>query len=158
MVLKINTWLLFFLTNVYGPTDDSQKANLRFGLYQTRALNDLPWIITGDFNLIRSISKTTRGNFNLGLSMTFNECIEDLNLIEISLLSRTYTWSNKWRNPTFSKLDIVFWSCHGVLTQGSYIVPTLSDILATTSDHVPLKLLFSAAIDKPKRKFKFERY
>lgn len=88
VVLTMNTGFTFFLANIYGLTEDQQKIQLLDELRQLWVVNDLPWLIVDDFNLLRSLHETTGGNFNLGLSTASNNCIEDLSLIEIPINGR----------------------------------------------------------------------
>lgn len=75
----------------------------------------------------------------------FNDCINDLCLIEIPLLDRSYTWSNKRSSPTLERLDRVF-----INVAWNKILPStiLSSFTRTTSDHVPLKINIATSIPK----------
>lgn len=49
----------FLCTGVYGPQDDIGKLNFIHELKTIGVSYDLPWIIVGDFNLLRSANDTT---------------------------------------------------------------------------------------------------
>ena len=49
-------------------------------------------------------------NFDARWSYMFNMIIESLNLREIDLTGRQYTWANNLPNPTYEKLDRVLTS------------------------------------------------
>lgn len=75
-------------------------------------------------------------------------------LIELPLLDRKYTWSNKRSTPTLERLDQVFINLAWDETLPSTI---LSSLTRSTSDHVPLKIKISTFIPKS-RLFRFENY
>lgn len=64
-----------------------------------------PWMIIGDFNMTRALSDKNKGSFNHREASQFNEVINRLGLIEIALVDRAYTWSNKRGYPTLVRLD-----------------------------------------------------
>jgi len=67
----------------------------------------------------------------------FNAIIDDLNLREIEMSGRKYTWANSLATPTFEKLDRVL-----VSTEWEQYFP-LSTVVALSreiSDHTPLLL------------------
>ncbi|XP_078177822.1 uncharacterized protein LOC144572230 [Carex rostrata] len=82
----------------------------------------------------------------------FNKLITDLQLLDVPLRNRTYTWTNKQPNPIFSKLDRVFLS-----PEFSFRFPiiTLQALPMTVSDHVPLFLTCKQQ-HLPKRSTKME--
>jgi hypothetical protein len=79
------------ITNSYGPT-----------------LFSGPWILLGDFNLIRSAADKNNAQFNASLANVFNETIENLPISEVVLSDQRFTWSNMQPNPILAKLDRVF--------------------------------------------------
>lgn len=93
-------------------------------------------------------------NFRLSEAESFNECINDMCLIELPLLDRKYTWSNKRSNPTLERLDRVFINlCWDELLPNTI----LSSLTRSTSDHVPLKIEISTSVPRAKI-FRFENY
>jgi hypothetical protein len=52
-----------------------------------------PWIIIGDFNLIRSSDDKISGHINLNLVSAFNSAIQQLGLLEIPLLTANLSFS-----------------------------------------------------------------
>jgi hypothetical protein len=85
--------------------------------------------------------------------LEFNHTIAELDLRKISLSGRRFTCSNGRPVPTLSKLDRVFWS-HQWLS--SMLIPHLSDLSMSTSDHAPLKLCLKK--EGLKRNFQFKKY
>jgi endonuclease/exonuclease/phosphatase family metal-dependent hydrolase len=75
-------------------------------------------------------------------------------LIEVPLLDRSFTWSNKRSNPTLERLDHVFINLNwDAMLPGT----TLSSLTRSTSDHVPLKIEIATSIPKSLI-FRFENY
>ena len=67
----------------------------------------LPILIGGDFKIIRRRKEKNNENFDGRWSFMFNTIIESLDLREIELSGRKFTWANSLPNPTFEKLDRV---------------------------------------------------
>jgi exonuclease III len=67
----------------------------------------VPMVIGGDFNIIRSPDEKNNDNYNDRWHFLFNAIIDALNLREIDLSGKKYTWANNLPNQTFEKLDIV---------------------------------------------------
>jgi hypothetical protein len=113
-----------------------------------------PWMLAGDFNMIRYSYEKNNNNFRISEAESFSDCINDLCLIELPLLDRRYTWSNRRATPTLERLDRVF-----INLAWDEILPStiLSSLTRRTSDHVPLKIDISTSIPKSKL-FRFENY
>jgi hypothetical protein len=62
-------------------------------------------LVGGDFNIIRGPHEKNNDNFKLNWLFVFNAIIESLNLREIVLSGRQFTWASRRENPTFEKLD-----------------------------------------------------
>jgi hypothetical protein len=105
VVLTNNLGLSFMVTNVYGPVDNDRKNDFLTEMRTIYCLNGLPWLLLGDFNIIRDLSDTTATNPNTHSMLAFNTFIADLELQKLTLFSRQYMWSNKRPTPSFSRLD-----------------------------------------------------
>lgn len=153
-VLKTNNFK-FMYTVVYGPQDDRIKIEFLQELQSVRELNNLPWLLMGDFNLYRNIEDTTGNIRNLGLLAAFNSFISNTNLLEVPLQGKEFTWSNKRPTPTFSKLDRTFISCHWNTLGTTH---TLHDLPTCASDHTPLVLNIKPHINPQRKNFRFETF
>jgi hypothetical protein len=70
----------------------------------------LPYVVGGDFNILRfSSEKNRRFQFNR-FSDIFNTIINTHGLRELANAGGGYTWSNNQDNPTLEKLDIILMS------------------------------------------------
>ncbi|XP_066323685.1 uncharacterized protein [Miscanthus floridulus] len=82
----------WWLTNVYGPTARADKADFLQELRDVRASCPGPWLLCGDFNLIYKASDKNNGRLHHGLMRRFRNVIDDLQLEEIHLSGRLFTW------------------------------------------------------------------
>jgi len=101
---------LWWLTCVYGPQSNDDK--LLF-LQESRDLRSGcigPWLIVGDFNIIVREEEKNTGIINRAMMGRFRWPINDLNLKELPMVGRRFTWSNQQDNPTLVKLDRVLCS------------------------------------------------
>jgi exonuclease III len=91
------TW---WLTCVYGPQGNEDKISFLQELRDIRLANQGPWIIVGDFNLIYKAEDKNNNNYNRAMMGRFRRLIDDLDLKDIPLHGRKFTWSNHHTNPT----------------------------------------------------------
>jgi exonuclease III len=146
------TDLAFTLTNVYAPADHSFTSAFLADFVSLAPAPPLPWMIVGDFNLLRAPSDKNNSNFNASLASSFNDAIRTLALFELPLLDRRYTWTNRRDSPVLARLDRALfnhaWNLR--LPQSA-----LSSLPRPTSDHFPL--LVTATTDIPRSQcFRFE--
>ena len=108
----------------------------------------------GDFNLITSEEDKNNGNLNRAMMGRFRRLINDLELKELSLHGRKFTWSNQQDSPTLVKLDRVFCS-----TEWEQLFPNclLQSTASEGSDHCPL-LLGLNDVQPAKARFHFESF
>jgi hypothetical protein len=66
--------------------------------------------IYGGFNLIRSPENRNRGGGDNNNMLLFNSIIQHLDLEEIPLKGRAFSWSNMQLDPLLEKLDWIFTS------------------------------------------------
>jgi hypothetical protein len=84
----------------------------------------------------------------------FHRVLGDLELKELYLNGRRYTWSNERERATLERLDRVFST---VDWETSFPSSTLSALSSSTSDHCPLLLNLAADLPTGKR-FRFEAF
>ena len=143
---------LLTVTNVYAPSDHCDSKHFLEDLLELQPLISGPWILVGDFNLIRCASEKNTGNLNPTLCTLFNDTLDSLGVVELPLLDRLYTWSNKRSSPVMARLDRAFVNT----TQCSaYPNTTLTSLVRPTSDHAPLLLSIASTIPKTNL-FRFE--
>lgn len=81
----------FTVTNVYAPLDHHLTPAFLDELLSLLPTVNGPWVIIGDFNLIRSPEDKNNDNINLALLNAFNQTIEQLAVLELPLLGHSYT-------------------------------------------------------------------
>ena len=81
IIIQISLTISIMITNVYCPIEIAQKYLLFQELKNIQDMNNLPWIIIGDFNVLRAQTETTGGPMPSNPIRHFNELIHDLNLI-----------------------------------------------------------------------------
>ena len=109
----------------------------------------LPLVVGGDFNIIRRADEKNNNNFDGRWPFMFNTIIESLNLREIELSGRKYTWANSLHNQTFEKLDRVLTS---VDWEQKFPLVTVCAMQRAISDHTPLLLDSGNATHKGKKR------
>lgn len=131
----------WWLTTVYGPTDRRLKAEFLQELRDARTACTGPWIVAGDFNLIYLNSDKNNARLHRGQMRMFRSFIDALQLQEIVLEGRSYTWSNGRDSPTLERLDRIFMSVEWAQGFPKHLLRCLS---SDASDHAPLLLLLDA--------------
>ena len=97
---------MWTLVIVYGAAQDNFKLDFLAELVHICDKEELPMLVGGDFNIIRRQEEKNNDNFNARWPFIFNAIIESLDLREIDLLGRQYTWASRRDTPTFEKMDL----------------------------------------------------
>jgi exonuclease III len=145
--------LLWFI-GVYGPHQDNLKLAFLQELGVVRNECEGPWIIAGDFNMIFRAEDKNNSNINRALLGDFRSWINSMELKELPLCGRRFTWSNQREDPTLVKLDHVFYT-----NSWEEFFPDcmLFSNASVASDHCPLTLKLKMDI-RGKRRFHFESF
>lgn len=98
------TWCL---TSVYGPQADADKIMFLDELRAIHATCPGPWMITGDFNLMLGTRDNNNDNINRRNIGRFRRFVDEMEIKDVHLHGRSYTWSNERDHPTLVKLDRV---------------------------------------------------
>lgn len=89
--LLTGEWTCF---GVYGPAGNASKDDFWVELEDIRQKWNNPWLIMGDFNVVRFPSERL-GCRRFSSSMRdFSDFIENSHLLDLPLSGGTYTWSN----------------------------------------------------------------
>jgi len=94
-------------------------------------------MVGGDFNIIRNPSEKNNDRYNSRWPLLFNACIETLNLRELELSGRKFTWANSAEHPTFERLDRILVSTNW---EQKFPLSTVEALTREISDHTPLLL------------------
>lgn len=149
MLIKQGYQQRVLITNVYGPSDgDPVRRAFIEELHAVAATVSEPWIIVGDFNLVRWLTDRSAARSSFHLMELFNDFVSESGLADNSLKNRKFTWTSRRPMPTFSKLDRVFtsteWGEH-------YPIISLEALEILVSDHSPLLLTCKGVPHKKKQ-------
>jgi exonuclease III len=139
----------WFLTAVYGPQGDHDKLLFLGKLSWMQQIVSDKWLMIGDFNLILQANDKSNNNLNRRLMGAFRDVIQDLELKELNLRGRKFTWSN---DRTQTRIDQAFCSAAWDLMFPGVSLQALS---SKTSDHYPL-LITGSDMVKKYQGFRFE--
>lgn len=83
----------YLLTNVYGPQRLDEKLRFLNSLGDLRDRHvGLPWILSGDFNMIKSLSEKKGGTIIVGKdSLAFQMFIDNMKLVDIVTSNGLFT-------------------------------------------------------------------
>jgi hypothetical protein len=99
-------------------------------------------LVGGDFNIIICQEEKNNDNFDARWPFIFNAIIENLDLREIVLWGRQFTWENNLPTPTYEKLDRILTS---VELEHKFPLVTIRALQRRVSDHTPLLMDSGAA-------------
>lgn len=93
-----STVAVWWLTAMYGPQEDNGKILFLQELrYVRQAVSD-KWLMDVDFNMILQATDKSNSNLNRRIMEEFRNPVQDLELPEICLKGRKFTWSSKVRD------------------------------------------------------------
>ncbi|KAL9674714.1 hypothetical protein QQ045_002913 [Rhodiola kirilowii] len=85
----------FRLSLFYGNPSVSKRRESWSSLRQVRSMNDLQWVVIGDFNEILSLNEVKSGRMrNQWQIDNFRRVVEDCHLIDLGFIGYPYTFSN----------------------------------------------------------------
>lgn len=150
-----NAWLL---SAVYASPNATSRELLWQYIEKCDGLDEVPWVIIGDFNQVLSTeesSTSTARGFNRMTRM--NEVIQTRQLIDLGNSGPKYTWTNKRKDGALirKRLDRAFCNMRWRILFSEAMVRTLP---RTHGDHSPLLLNIQglAPPRRDKRPFRFE--
>lgn len=86
----------FFVTFVYAFNTPPHRVSLWEDLLSLSGTFTMPWIVTGDFNCVSSLTEISGGRKNWSTGMqNFKDCIVNSGLGHISTVRPLFTWTNK---------------------------------------------------------------
>jgi hypothetical protein len=124
----------WMFTGVYGPQGNLEKM-LIMELKQLRQSTMPQWLIMGDFNLLYQESDKNSGHIDRSMINRFRRALNHMEVKEIHLLGKKFTWSNRHANPTMTRIDHAFAS---ISWERWYARPLLQTLSSSTLDHCPL--------------------
>jgi hypothetical protein len=146
---------LWSLVAIYGAAQEEFKADFLCELVNLAKDNPYPILIGGDFNLLKFRHQKSRGRFDDHWPFLFNAVINSLDLREVTMVGRQFTWANTLPEPTFEKLDRVLMDANWESKFPMVFVRDLERIEGF-SDHAPIFLTTGMPKPPSKHRFKFE--
>lgn len=148
----------WWFTRVYGPQQDADKVPFLNELTQFRDVAPGEWLLCGDFNMIYRV-QDKNNDFNMSrldrcCMHRFRTFLDSVQLQEIHMIGRKFTWSNERGNLTLVLLDRMFASMEWFGSFADHILKPLSN---DCSDHCPL-LLQLQVFDGVHRRFRFDAF
>ena len=98
------------LSCVYGPQGEQDKLLFINELRGLKHVVKPRWLILGDFNLITKAAHKNNQYLNSRLIGSFRSALNHLELKEMRLSGRKFTWYNAQENPVLTKIDRFFHS------------------------------------------------
>jgi exonuclease III len=98
----------WWLTCVYGPQLEEEKIFFLDELRQVKNGCQGTWMVCGDFNIIYRAHDKNNSRLNRRMMNHFQRFIDEVELLELNLHGRLYTWSNEREDPTMERIDRVF--------------------------------------------------
>jgi exonuclease III len=151
LLKSVRTEEEWWFTAVYGPQGDQEKLLFLQELKDWADTVGDNWLIMGDFNLILSAADKNNNHLNRRLMGEFRSVVNDLQLKEMNLRGRKFTWSN---DTTQTRIDRAFCTVTWDLMSPS---STLQAISSLASDHCPLLLVGGLSVRKYEG-FRFESF
>jgi hypothetical protein len=140
---------------IYGSLYEERKQEFIDGLHHIMNSWQGHILLGGDFNLVRKAGDKSNGIINNKWVDAFNDWVSSWGLVELDPNNRLYTWTNNQETPILARIDRIFastdWDANFPLTR----VKALERL---PSDHNPLLLDTAVNVNRPKKKFRFEKW
>jgi hypothetical protein len=141
-------------TTVYGPQSDQDKMMFINEIKDLKSVVLPQWFLIGDFNLLYRASDKSNHNINRRLLNSFRAAVNLLELSELRLHGRRFTWISTCQQQTRTKIDHAFFSADwNVMFSQCH----LAAITSSMSDHCAF-LLIGQVIHRRFRGIRFENY
>jgi hypothetical protein len=104
-MLSIHCQISWSLVVVYGPCRQPARDQFVNWLFNLQIEDDELWMLIWDFNFYRYAENKNKTGGNFQDSLIFNNIISHLDLVELPIKSRSYTWSNMQDVPLLEQID-----------------------------------------------------
>jgi exonuclease III len=146
------TWSL---VAVYGPAQEEYKAAFLRELDNLAKDKPYPILIGGDFNLLRFRHEKSKGRFDDHWPFLFSAVIDSLDLREVTMIGRQFTWANSLPDPTYEKLDRVLMDAN-LESKFPMVSIRALERIEGLSDHAPILLTTGTPKTHNNHHFKFK--
>jgi hypothetical protein len=104
------TWMV---TGVYRPQGELENKMFIRELKGLKHSTSDNWLLLGDFNLIYKEEDKNNNRLNRRLMLRFKRALNHMDVKEVNLTGRRYTWSNGQQNPTLTRIDSLLHPLNG---------------------------------------------
>ncbi|WMV43325.1 hypothetical protein MTR67_036710 [Solanum verrucosum] len=101
------TW---HVTGVYALTYNLERQEVWWEIGAVRSLFTGPWVLDGDFNIIRYASEERNCSRTSMYMNDFSDVIENMELIDPPLDGGIYTWAKESNLEVVSRIDRIMYS------------------------------------------------
>ncbi|WMV57930.1 hypothetical protein MTR67_051315 [Solanum verrucosum] len=102
--------ILMLWDRVYAPNCNLERQEVWWEIGAVRGLFSGPWILGGDFNIVRYASEKKNCSRNSIYMSEFSDMIEDMELIDPQLEGGNYTWTGGNNAEYGSRIDRIMYS------------------------------------------------
>lgn len=135
--------------------EEDHKPQFLAELRAVSAASSQPLLLCGDFNMIYKAQDKNNDRLNLRAMRRFLRTLDDIQVEELFLHGRLYTWSNHRRRPTLERINHAFGNVAWFEAFPDHHLRALS---SDCSDHAPLLLLQLSTTVWAKPRFRFETF
>lgn len=93
------------IVNIYAPNDVVKRRFLWDSLGRLKTHYSNPWCLGGNFNEIRYISERKGCSRRERGMNDFNGLVDQLNLVDLPMMGRSFTWCNAQDGDRWSRMD-----------------------------------------------------
>ena len=152
----IGTNYSFYATFIYGDNMTENRRSLWDFLMENKGVvNDRPWILMGDFNVVRNQDEKKGINgIDIAATDEFNNCLRDLNADDMANSGLWFTWNKNQLgcNNVQSRIDRVL---HNDIWTDVFPNSQAITLPCGISDHSPIITLLDYSSNWKPKPFKF---
>ncbi|GAA0141628.1 hypothetical protein LIER_35423 [Lithospermum erythrorhizon] len=156
--MLVHSKLDFFLSAMYGKCTPVDRRGLWSSLSEAVSkVEGYPWIIGGDFNIVRNITKSVGGGVRDAMGMKeFNDCIMRNSIMELPHTGCAFSWSRNWEE------NGMVWMLDRVLCNMEWLHQAVgcrvNVPIAQEFDHCPLDVSLHYDVPSDPKPFKYHHF
>jgi exonuclease III len=143
---------IWMFTGVYGPNDDRDRRLIWDELVGMRSWWEVPWVVGGDFNMVRFPLERVGSNTFSPAMHDFSDFISVHGLVDMPMSGGNFTWTNNREVSSMSRLDRFLFTSDW---DEGFVNICQKRLIRLNSDHFPV-LLECGVIRRERRPFRFE--
>jgi exonuclease III len=143
---------IWMFTGVYGPNDARDRRLMWDELAGMRSWWEVPWVLGGDFNVVRFPSERVGSDSFSPAMHEFSDFISVHGLVDLPLSGGNFTWTNNREVSSMSKLDRFLFTSDWA---EGFVHICQKRLIRVNSDHFPV-LFKCGVIRRGRRPFRFE--